>query len=104
MVTDDILILHFQKVRSSVGQEASGDQRPSVGGARSKPLDRPRQLFLLPFHQRKVVSVLPLLDDIVCCFSTGQIFVSVLDLWCIFVWQPIGSDEIYFLIAELPKA
>jgi hypothetical protein len=104
VVTHYVLILHFQKVGCPVRQEAPGYQRPPVGGTGAKPLNGPRQLLLFPIHQRQVVRILPLLNNIVSSLGTSKVFVPMFDFWGIFAWKPIRSDEINVLIAKLPKS
>jgi len=49
------------------------------------------------------VSVLPLLNDVVRGLRTSQIFVAVLDFRGVLVRKPVGTDQIYILVAKLPK-
>ena len=104
MVAHYVLVLHLQEEGGAVGQEAAGDQGPPVGGAGTEPLHGTSQLFLLPVHQRQVVRILPLLNDVVCCLGTSEVFVAMLNFWGVLVWKPVRSNEINVLIAELPKS
>ena len=49
------------------------------------------------------MGVLPLLDNVVCGLRTSQVFVPVLDFRGVLVREPVGTDQIYVLIAELPE-
>jgi hypothetical protein len=50
------------------------------------------------------VRILPLLNDIVCCLGTSEVFVAMLNFWGILVWKPVRSNEIDVLVAELPES
>jgi hypothetical protein len=45
--------------------------------------------------------VFPLLNDVLCCFGTSKVLVSMFDLGWIFVRKPVLFDQIDFLISKL---
>ena len=49
------------------------------------------------------MSVLPLLDNVVCGLRTSQVLVAVLDFRGVLVRKPVGTDQIYILVAKLPQ-
>ena len=49
------------------------------------------------------MSILPLLNDVVCGLRTSQVFVPVLNFRGVLVRKPVGTDQIYILVAELPQ-
>ena len=102
VVCCDGLHLYLQELRGAVGQEATGDDRPTVRQGRSEPADGTCKLAFFEICQGDVVSVFPDLNNVSLRFSTGKILIPVLNFISGLAWQPLNPYHFRFLVPVLP--
>ena len=102
VVCCDGLHLYLQELRGAVGQEATGDDRPTVRQGRTKPSDGTCKLAFFEICQGDIVSVLPDLNNVSLRFRTGKILIPVLNFISGLAWQPLNPYHFRFLVPILP--